>query len=314
MRDSHDEHDPAVRTQSGTQKFPCRWCRATGDVRTVQGDTSSLPVEYNADTISTHPSFDRVGPSGVHRWLTNQGSSQGSQAKQAHEAMRYVLDDRKTWFRRDFPLVTPGEVDIYDPDKSANVRYKGRATDLGELIASKLLTMGAMQSLVWGLVVYLILVLLFAVLYLVGGEQCVNEEYIDLRLSLFLRCMHFPAPHPAPPSRVHPRPPAHCHPTGWAEGGSGAGAGVRGLKRCSYPLAAAVIVVSAIHCTCVCVVFRVSSTPSPEAARPSGRVSRQRPAGVFRSVARSVPWSVACRRKPAPLPVGVCLASVVDGI
>lgn len=123
-----------------------------------------------------------------------------------------MLDDRKTWFRKDFPLVTPGEVDIYDPDKSANVRYKGRATALAEVVASKLLTMGAMQSLVWGLVVYLLLVLLFAALYLVGGEQCVNEEYIDLRLSLFLRCMHFPAAHAPHPSRVNPRLLPCCHP------------------------------------------------------------------------------------------------------
>jgi hypothetical protein len=117
----------------------------------------------------------------------SQEERDAKQAKQAHAAMRYVLDDRKTWFRRDFPLVTPGPVDIYNPDKSANVRYRGRSTELGESLASWLLTMGAGTSLLWGLVIYVALVFVFAFLYLVGGEQCINEDTIDLRISVFLR-------------------------------------------------------------------------------------------------------------------------------
>jgi hypothetical protein len=151
-------------------------------------------------------------PSGILLAADGVGCSQRRQAKEAHEALRYVLDDRKTWFRNDFPLVAPGEVDIYNSDKSANVRYKGRATDLGEIVASKLLTMGAMQTLLWGLVAYVVIVLLFAVLYLMGGEECVNEDYLDLRLSLFLRCMHLLRCPPSSPLSCGARPRAHYHP------------------------------------------------------------------------------------------------------
>lgn len=109
------------------------------------------------------------------------------------------LDERKTWFRPDFPLVAPGPINVYNPDHSANVRLLGRETDLCEFFASHLLTRGPVTTLVYGFGGYLLVVAVFTLLFVLGGRSCTNrpESFLSVehvRVSFFLR--H--APHACP--------------------------------------------------------------------------------------------------------------------
>jgi len=101
------------------------------------------------------------------------------------------LDERKTWFRPDFPLVAPGPINVYNPDHSANVRLLGRETDLCEFFASHLLTRGPVTTLVYGFGGYLLVVAVFTLLFVLGGGSCTNrpESFLSVehvRVSFFL--------------------------------------------------------------------------------------------------------------------------------
>jgi len=86
-----------------------------------------------------------------------------------------------------FPMIEAGEVDIYNPDRNNRVEVKGRLAHCGEQLTSFLLTRSPLQTLVIGFVVYTLAVVLFALFYFAGGDDCANHE-MNFRNAVYISC------------------------------------------------------------------------------------------------------------------------------